>query len=58
MARLFIGTLKGVAFEWFIKLSAGSIKRWGDLEKLFLARFFEEEMKILMVTLLSMKKKK
>jgi len=26
MARLFIGTLKGVAFEWFMKLSAGSIK--------------------------------
>jgi len=26
MARLFIGTLKRVAFEWFMKLPAGSIK--------------------------------
>jgi len=27
MARLFIGTLKGVAFECFMKLSIGSIKK-------------------------------
>ena len=38
LARLFIGTLK---FEWFMKLPEGSIKNWGDLEKLFLIRFFE-----------------
>jgi len=36
LARLFIGTLKGIAFEWFMKLPEGSIKNWGDLEKLFL----------------------
>ena len=41
LARLFIGILKGVAFEWFMKLPAGSIKTWADLEKLFLARLFE-----------------
>jgi len=35
MACLFIGTLKGIAFEWFMKLPAGSIKTWADLEKLF-----------------------
>ena len=28
MAHLFIGTLKGVAFEWFIKLRVGSIEKW------------------------------
>ena len=39
LARLFIGTLKGLAFEWFMKLPEGSIKNWGDLEKLFLTRF-------------------
>jgi len=33
MARLFIGTLKGVAFEWFMKLPAGSIKAWAELKK-------------------------
>ena len=26
LARLFIGTLKGIAFEWFMKLPEGSIK--------------------------------
>ena len=26
MAHLFIGTLKGIAFEWFMKLPANSIK--------------------------------
>ena len=55
MARLFIGTLKGVAFEWFMKLHAGSIKTWADLEKLFLARFFEDDTEILVPTLLAAK---
>jgi len=33
MARLFVGTLKGVAFEWFMKHPVGSIKTWANLEK-------------------------
>ena len=37
MGHLFNSTLKGVTFEWFIKLPAGSIENWVDLEKLFLA---------------------
>jgi len=36
LTRLFISTLKGVAFEWFMKLPAGSMKKWAYLEKLFL----------------------
>ena len=56
--RLFIGTLKGLAFEWFIKLQEGSIKNWGDLEKLFLTRFFENDSEITMPTLLAMKQQK
>ena len=36
MTRLFIDTLKGVAFEWFMKLPAGSIKKWTKFKKLFL----------------------
>ena len=43
LVRLFIGTLKRLAFEWFMKLPEGSIKNWGDLEKLFLTRFFEDD---------------
>ena len=53
LARLVIGTLKGLAFEWFMKLPEGSIKNWGDLEKLFLTRFFEDDSEITMLTLLA-----
>src|SRR2546430_15884528 len=55
--RLFISTLKGVAFEWFRKLPKGSITCWDDLEALFLSRFFEEVADINMHTLLLTKQK-
>jgi len=58
MAHLFIGTLKGVAFEWFMKLPAGSIKTWADLEKLLLARFFKDDIEISVPTFLAIMKKK
>ena len=32
MERLFISTLKGVAFDWFRSLPSGSINSWIDLE--------------------------
>ena len=41
-----------------MKLPAGSIKTWADLEKLFLARFFEDDTEILVLTLLVAKQKK
>src|SRR4051812_5559057 len=34
--RLFVSTLKGVAFEWFRKLPKDSITCWDNLEALFL----------------------
>jgi len=58
MAHLFIGTLKGVAFYWFMKLPDGSIKIWADLKKLFLARFFKDDTEISVPTLLVTKQKK
>ena len=58
LARLFIDTLKGLAFEWFMKLPEGSIKNWGDLEKLFLTRFFEDDSEVTMPTLLATKQRK
>jgi len=58
MAHLFIGTLKGVTFEWFMKLPAGSIEKWVDLKKLFLARFFEDDTEVSLPTLLATKQKK
>ena len=58
MAWLFISTLKGIAFQWFMKLPAGSINKWADLERLFLARFFEDDTEVNMPTLLGTKKKK
>ena len=56
--HLFIGTLKRVTFEWFMKLPASSIQIWADLKKLFLARFFEDDIKISVPTLLTTKQKK
>jgi len=58
LAHLFIGTLKGITFEWFMKLPEGSIKNWGDLEKLFLTRFFEDDSEVTMPTLLTTKQRK
>jgi len=55
LAGLFIGTLKGLAFEWFMKLPEDSIKNWGALEKLFLTRFFEDDSEVTMPTLLATK---
>ena len=55
LARLFIGTLKELAFEWFMKLPEDSIKNWGDLEKIFLTRFFEDDSEVTMPTLLTTK---
>jgi len=54
---LFINNLKGVTFEWFMKLSAGSIKNWA-LEKLFQTHFFEDDTKVSVPTLLPKKQKK
>ena len=58
MTHLFIDTLKRVAFKWFMKLPAGSIKTWADLEKLFLTRLFEDNTEVAMPTLLTTKQKK
>ena len=58
MARLFIDTLKGVAFKWFMKLPTVSIKKCADLEKLFFARFFEDDIEVSVPTLLTANQKK
>jgi len=58
MARLFIGTLKGVAFDWFRSLPPGSINSWTDLETWFLSRFYEEDTEVIMNKLLSIVQKK
>jgi len=36
-----------------MKLSEGSIKNWGNMEKLFLTRVFEDDSEITMPTLLA-----
>jgi len=41
-----------------MKLSTGSIMNWADLEKLFLARFFEDDTKLSVPTLIATKQKK
>jgi len=47
-----------VAVEWFMKLPASSIKTWANLEKLFLARFFEDDLEISVPTLLADSRRK
>ena len=41
-----------------MKLPIGSIEKWVDLEKLFLARFFEDDTEVSVPTLLATKQKK
>ena len=53
MARLFIGTLKGVVFDLFRSLPPSSINSWIDLETRFLSRFYENDTKVTMDKLLS-----
>ena len=53
MARLFIGTLKGVAFDWFRSLPLDFINSWIDLETQFLSRFYEDDTEVTMDKLLS-----
>jgi len=53
MARLFINTLKGVAFDWFRSLPSGSINSWIDLETRFLSWFYEDNTEVTIDKLLS-----
>jgi len=41
-----------------MKLPAGSIKNWADLEKLFLAHFFENNTKVSVPTVLTTNRRK
>ena len=50
--------MKGMTFEWFMKLPEGSIKNWGGLKKLFLTCFFEDDLEITMQTLLARRQQK
>ena len=58
MARLFIGTLKGVAFDWFKSIPPGSINSWINLETRFLSRLFEDDTEVTIDKLLSTNQKK
>jgi len=57
MARLFIDTLKGVAFDWFRSLPPGSISSWIDLETRF-SRLYKDDTEVTMDKLLSAEQKK
>jgi len=53
MARLFIDTLKAVAFQKFRSLHGGSINSWVDLKTRFLSRFYKDDAEVTMDKLLS-----
>lgn len=45
--RLFISTLKGTAFDWYVQLPANSIISWAKLEEESLLHFQEEDQLII-----------
>jgi len=53
MARLFIGTLKEVAFDWFGSLPSGSINSGINVETRFLSQFYEDDTEVTMDKFLS-----
>jgi len=53
MVRLFIGTLKEVAFDWFKSRPSGSINSWTDLETRFIFWFYKDDTEVTMDKLLS-----
>ena len=53
MARLFISTFKGIAFDWFRSQPSGSINSWVNLETRFLSRFYKDDTEVTMDKLLS-----
>jgi len=53
IARLFISTLKGVAFDWFRSLLSDSINSSVDLKTRFLSRFYEDDTEVIMDKLFS-----
>ena len=57
MARLFIGTLKEVTFEWFMKLPASSSRHGLTLRSYLWLIFFEDDIEISVPTLLAAKQK-
>ena len=58
IARLFIGTLKGVAFDWFRSLPPDFINSWINLETWFLSRFDEDDTEVTIDKLLFTMQKK
>ncbi|KAL2487057.1 Retrotrans gag domain-containing protein [Abeliophyllum distichum] len=40
MAKQFVRSIRGAAFEWYTDLPAGSIDSWDQLEREFLTRFY------------------
>lgn len=58
MTRLFVGSLKEIALDWFRTLLVRSIKSWADLEGRFLTRFYEDNTKGFIPILIEEKQKK
>ena len=57
MVRLFVGTLRGAAFDWYRRLKPGSINSWDDMEDMFLTNFFDDDTEVSIGTLFDEKQK-
>ena len=58
MAKLFISTLKRVAFDWFRSLPPGSINSWIDLETRFPFYFYEDDTEVTWISSFSQCKRR
>ena len=44
-SRLFYATLKDRALKWFMSLGTNSIRSWNDMQKIFLEKYKENDIK-------------
>ena len=43
--RLFLATLKDRALKWFMSLGTNSIRSWSEMEKIFLEKYKDHDLK-------------
>lgn len=58
MMKIFMSTLRGLAYTWFIQLPPGTIKAWFDVEREFLSRYMRMILKYQSTLFLQLSRRK
>ena len=58
LAKQFVRSLKGYAFDWYTDLESGSIDSWEQMEQEFLNRFYSIRRTVSMVELTNIRQRK